>query len=1502
MYHTLCETYPYAIHANYDLSAFKCKMNIVDPSDLTNMRSGLKNGTSEELTTMVPDTTTSEAPVVSSVWLEQGEYFFDDEFAVPFDTNLRDNLEATKSEANNNPNMTRSLGAEVTGHSPLQTDHSRSDSCIFTPGESSESGLASGQTDRTQSPEEGADSTTQRNTKENKFHNQTLSPVIPKPSVPFGLSNAPVPSCMHSAATAPESEAVNGYLRNFDTGTNGCKEKTDMENQNSFSNGILHQSMTGSQISGQSDSTSWMQMLMERSCNPDLKALLNRTAAAVDYKLAYGGDPSDSSSFLRQILRENSENSLRQKPRGLSRSLSQGSLLAAASLVGLRHALEQATQFLPKTKQSNEPAHVRSVGVTAEMNGAGDHSAHTSDSAEVTTSNTTTWAQRHGSRESLKRKALKTNHSNDDKDLTVFPIPSNATTDDVNPWRAMKKASGTLITWNQLKRTIKTGKGLTRAATCRESRLDRYCATAESADPKQHLGSPDASVTTSAPETDTRLSTRSRSQPVPNNHFTHRFSGTLLEIFMRAKAEEMTCLGPSTDTSNMDVGGDVLELRSKGTRLLARAPTECSPVPIITRRSLGSGFDSGRQIAEADKHPLLRGDRILPHKFQPPEFASPGNGADVSFTSVHSFGAQFPPTESSEQVTNSINSGVPVLRRQKQQPIWSAGLPTRRVSAAVRPWNCVGGSHPRVPSVPGRPQSSAGKQYQFTPSGVQFSPCIPASPLACLTASAGPDSPCLAALRADCVADGYSPGWIGNPRASVAYPGLGLLSIPRPSRLTSAAFLSHTLPDLSFLGQAGDEEERKGTPTMPKRFNDCHCRNRSEAKFYCTKCGCRSVSVGRNIARHFPRFGGKFGRQDSSPDNGDALRSGKLTNIPPDLVAGHALSPECSGGIGDQAARHTRAGYQYKNASVDRSSSEPDLKQAAANAGSESDRTGDLSSARPNILMTSSNREWDSRKSSDPGYFDSKCRPKKSVSFSGKIRLLRLQGGDSSSDFEAPSPASPEPKVIPRNWGLYGQETPLAEFNPRNSPGRDTNHADVGQQSDVDVRYHAMVNDVIKAVQETVAYYSTAASPIGGKKTNIVEPLPYTTIAALGSTGRQPLLAVVGPLTVLLCDGLLPPTKPIFITKPRTRLWQMVEESCRPGACPSGVAFHVLSDAVAQVKALTNVTLEKVKFKAFICACLNAKALPMWLNAVVANETLLRRFYCEDAFVRQCRSSQRGLHADLMTHLEQLLAFPFNLDLAVEARKPLIDPHTIAKASSSSSGSMVSGNDSSHHQMEYHASKTPSRSNIPHTGLISHRQPGSATGPLPATRSRLSPPLANANPTAIHHYPQHHLPGQRTNPPRPGTPARPTRSAGQFMHAGDDSAASTSASSDATQNETKLCFKRAAASSGAQSIPLNNTTNSQVRGRFKSALSTFRRPHVSPSKNDHTSSGTRVNSASHGRIPGSSGIPTSDSNSKVSNNRRGVENAASRLKPPPVAEKPKIISKLKQPATMNNRR
>ncbi|CAH8449373.1 unnamed protein product [Dicrocoelium dendriticum] len=1211
------------------------------------------------------------------------------------------------------------------------------------------------------------------------------------------------------------------------------EEKSSLGRQPSY--GTSLQSASGSQISGQSCSASWMQMVMERSCNPDLKALLSRAAAAIDYKLVYGDSlPMDSStsSFLRQLISEKTEALNKVNSYAISRSLSQGNLFAAASLAGLRLALDQAAKFLPKPDDTNSPGRTDVTQANTQML----TDANISGSGDSNHPNTTTWAQRHGSRESLKRLSSKLKETS----TTAVTRQTNADVppsdqNDSNPWRVMKRASGTLITWNQLKRTIKKEQPLSRIATVRNSRRDQRDADNDlTANITSDTYLPDA-------EQLCKPSSRSRSQPVSTNHYMHRFSGTLLELFMRAKAEEM-----SLANHHQNYGSSENAPLSNHLKQNTTAPRSSLPYNHQLHNI------SNNLLIEASKHPLLRGERILPKQLNPSDFSRLSSSmiATQNTRIVYNFGAQFPPSDASCQMADSTSFTGPAPVRCVS-PVTSVTPITRR---ALKPGNYgpLRHSHPRPQSYG---SNRAGKQVQTSPS------CSKSSGLAtCLTASAGPDSPYMAALRATCVADGYSAGWFGNPRASIAYPGLGVLSIPRPSRLTSGSFLSHTLPDLSFLGQAGAEEERKGTPTMPKRFVACRCRTQSHAaENRCSRCGCRPQSVARTgLFKANNRLSGKRKSMElktySFPP--DAIDGNNTLCAVPDLVAGHP-SPILRQSTSDSSNPAPDRNIFSKNAvhyqhGVDRSLSEPDL-TSTSRLTSRSFR--DISYEKPSVLITSSSHacyDWDSTKGS--GTYSPPNRPKKSVSFSGHIRQLRLHADRAGAN----SPASPEPKVIPRNWGLYGQETPLAEFNPRSSPGRDVQQpGQLARQSDVDVRYHAMVSDVIKAVQETVAYYSTAPSAANSDVQPVpdgrscVEPLPFSTVANLGSTGRQPLLAVIGPLTVLLCDGLLPPTKPIFISKPRTRLWQMVEESCRPGPL-TGVAYRVLTDAVTQVKAITSVTLEKAKFKAFLCACLNAKALPMWLNAVIANETLLNRFYCTDAFVRQCRTNLRGLYADLLTHLEQLLAYPFNLDLTVEARKPLFDHNSTAQKYCTPGHSPPSSNG----QVVNSVAKNAQRSPAPPAVVVTRKThpTGNAVGQLP-TWSRFSPPPSgcsnggNSNLANIHHYPQHHLPGQRVVSGKTVT---------RNMRAGvtqNEDLQGSSASSD-----LRLPDSSRAKRPTSTAVPVTSPVSSQVRGRLKTALSTFRRTNTAtPSQSSKTPDGMDATN----RYALGSGIPMVDSGSRI---------------------------------------
>ncbi|TNN11094.1 RUN and SH3 domain-containing protein isoform 2 [Schistosoma japonicum] len=1361
----------------------------------------------------------------SSVWLEQGEYFFDDEFAETMDPHMQGDGDDNARY----PLMVQSM--DCNRKSPLDlVGHSRSDSCIFSPVNSRESDLSNSKITENHL----ANISNCENT--SSFRNAEMLNNIKSNNIRKNLTESKI-ICLETDRACQASNEINMADLN-----NDVNQKFPNESQ-----GSVHYSASGS--------TSWMHMLMERSCNPELRALINRTAAAVDYKLAYG-----DSIALQGRLEDRSCRSSKYNASGFgpsSRSLSQGSLLAVASLAGLRHALNQTTQLLPKPIDRN--TELCSVGVSADL--ISETVTTNLMNQDSTTSNTTTWAKKHGSRESLKRRSLRST------DMTVFPYPNLNSENEVEndhktAWQTIKDANGALITWNQLKCVIKRAESLGKSSCVRESRRDQHN--------QSEVFVPKPNMTGS-------VKNRSHSQPLDGACHMHRFSGTLFEIFMQARAQGANSGGSDIDLNASFQKGNCVSAYSNPAHTIHQGDSDNMDVdrhnrPLgvaISPRVLGArksyhfvGMDP-RSIMENDKYLLLRKDKVLPNRGNI-QFSPLYTSADAVARSMRNFGAQFPPLEDSKDIPfkDPFSNQKKAENIQNNSPIWSTKLPLRNGSSAAHANNfTVRHSHPQ-PLYLNRPLSALQCHENPKRNGgnniQQSSPINPPNIAACLTASAGPDSPYMAALRAGCAARGYAVGWIGNPRASIAYPGLGLLSVPRPSRLAGSAFLSHTLPDLSFLSQAGAEEDRKGTPTMTKRRASCLSTTQSKKRCTCTKCGCRSTSAGRVSSKsacsdkssklHAPKVQPVHNKAICRNLKDNEHRNTNATNIVPTLSRPNPNDA------------NTRLEMQTKTQdrshcpeAIERSSSEPDLINGSTvpNQFGQPMMYGSVDSGSSWIASTTrkpheyhpngSNSRIPYGAETENGLvgdsFTFNSRPKKSVSFSGNIRLLQLTSKDSHNHYsDTSAQPSPEPKVIPRNWGLYGQEQPLAEFNPRCSPSLDDDKTGkLTRRSDIDVRYHAMVNDVIKAVQETVAYYCN--------------PNMNTKIEAIGSSGRQPLLAVVPPLTILLCDGLLPPSKPIFTSRPRTRLWQLVEESCRPGSLPTGVAYHVLNDAISQVKSLTNVTLEKTKFKGFICACLNAKALPMWLNALVANDTLLRRFYCEDAFIRQCRSGQRELHADLMTHLEQLLAFPFNLDISIEVRKPLTDPQLVSNNNNSTKASIpssahLSTNLKQHlypanHRMEpitvTNNNKT-ARSNIPPATVVTRRHM-LLNGNNPNSGSRIPsvspiqttlPSKSLSSTTTLtpnnHCYPQHHLPTTTQRPISSRLPSASNSSKSNLrssIGADNDSEASTG-SCLSTETGDLVHSK---AYNNNNTISPENTVSSQVqvRGRFKNALSNLRR-------------------------------------------------------------------------------
>uniref|UniRef100_A0A0V0J5M7 RUN domain-containing protein n=1 Tax=Schistocephalus solidus TaxID=70667 RepID=A0A0V0J5M7_SCHSO len=1176
--------------------------------------------------------------VHTSIVLEPSEYFFDDEFSVPFDANLRDEVGSThRGLTEESDEGISSSGATHRGVSLAAVGHSRSDSCLFSPidsGDSGQSGLGPNTNDpRIESP---ADKLYTKTSSTAYFQNKVCRP-----------DSTSAPS---SSRTHVKSADLFAILSNTVEADEQPENPLDgREFAFSPPNPIFISDPT-------SVTNSWMQAVMEGSCNHELKELLKRTAEALNYKLAW----DDIQSAL---VDGNDQNNLpsTSSPRTscLQRSTSHGNMWTTASLMGMRQTLAHISANISKgekTENSNTAKQIRSVGVATTdsmYTMTQDNSAP--DTTTVTTVGTTTWARVRSSRESLNsRKQVSVVEDFDTTECSTIGEP-NVTVplhQSTLAWRAIKMAAGNeMTTWGQLKRTASLA---TKQTTSKAPDNERNAHASLLSDWKEQP----------LEKAELRNILRSRSHRSPIcNKVMHRYSGTLLEIFMRARAQD-------TITSSLVSSTRPCLLKQLGPMI---ASNSSNSKRTFSTRSLqvSTSINQSQTDDGGDGAPIYSTSSKTRPPINRPVTSNPRMWFDGLLTTdgISTFSTTSQETESVATQKRSLaftSGNIPPPKPSAQPPV----LPCRRSSMLAQ-------FPPRRPtgSLVIRDLRRVGQRV-LGPGGGDV-----VSPFALLTMSADPDSECMSRLR-----ENDSPVYIKNPRSAIAYPGLGLLAVPKPSRIESATFLSQTLPDLSVLSQAAAEEARSGTPTMCRRefaevgeeqIGRSNKRVRGRAA---------SAAAPRRVRTAAPRRADRCTRNQSahpkSPDNMP------LQLIEQDTQSGIPHLGKCN---------HSLAVPHRKFPTADRSTSVPDI-----STNSDADQPSDL-------LMTVSLTGQETTTNAGTGASlphtsvleRENLHSKKSVSFSGNMhafgplrRVPYTVTVSPTRTVTSPRCHSPDARAIPRHWGLYGQDPPpLAEFKPFDVAEQNDVSSST-RPSDVDIRYHAMVMDVIKAVQETVAYFcqpvatscvsdATLASSTGGNRGS----------SSLSTLSRGGLLGVIFPLMTLLSDGLLPPARPLFTKPLRTRIWLLVEESCKQSAYLTGVAYYILNNALSQVKALPGAPSEKARFKAFVCVCLNNRALPMWLNCMVSNDPLLKRFYCEGAFIRQCRSTLRGLYADLLTHIEQLLAFPFNFDISVEARRPLVgaDHHSSPAHNSLPRTNGVAAVAKSSRVTE----KKPERSNIP---------------------------------------------------------------------------------------------------------------------------------------------------------------------------------------------------------------
>lgn len=498
------------------------------------------NGISIGGNVSVPDGCINNA----SILLEPSEYFFDDDFAVPFDANLRDESLLRQQGLNEDSDE------GISSSGLLAPPHSRSDSCLFTQPNSCDCERDDG--------------------------GKVVRRFVPS-TVPDGDKSSPrypnTGCCPDSTSVPDTTQQLPRIHRtvsaDFSTALHNINEIDKLFDNCAITFSELHQPP----INATSITGSWMQAVLESSCCPRLKELLRRTAEAIDYRLAWGE--------IQVGIEDGTFHPHAVKSRAIGRiqrSTSHGNIFTAASLAGMKRALFNAKIAEPKT--------YRSIGVsTSECSGE-------SLPDTTTATATTTWARVRSSKESLNnRKTVQCS------DPTVIPSPpKNMHSGSVNTWRAVKEVAGReLTTWGQLRRTASLGTRKTHKAAY--SRKDNLC----------------SNMHTSLMLSDLNNTFRPVSQKAM-----HRYSGTLLEIFMRARAKDLVSSSSPSSTGTNTTTEEVPHVIKRPGLMDCYVSTNTSLKANGLSSSLGTGNEHRDVLADRSSGAFLKMGVPSPKISQPP--------------------------------------------------------------------------------------------------------------------------------------------------------------------------------------------------------------------------------------------------------------------------------------------------------------------------------------------------------------------------------------------------------------------------------------------------------------------------------------------------------------------------------------------------------------------------------------------------------------------------------------------------------------------------------------------------------------------------------------------------------------------------------------------------------------------------------------------------------------------------------------------------------------------
>uniref|UniRef100_A0A1I8G075 RUN domain-containing protein n=1 Tax=Macrostomum lignano TaxID=282301 RepID=A0A1I8G075_9PLAT len=307
-------------------------------------------------------------------------------------------------------------------------------------------------------------------------------------------------------------------------------------------------------------------------------------------------------------------------------------------------------------------------------------------------------------------------------------------------------------------------------------------------------------------------------------------------------------------------------------------------------------------------------------------------------------------------------------------------------------------------------------------------------------------------------------------------------------------------------------------------------------------------------------------------------------------------------------------------------------------------------------------------------------------------------------------------QVIPQQVGLYGDnDSPPLVFcgSPVGSPRRTAESTAAAsqqqRQSRLD-RLSQLVSDAIRGVNDLIL--AATASPLAA--------------GTADASNQQRLSSVLSqslcpPLHGLLTDELLSsggsggsgPGSRLSFGRSRSQLWQLIEETCKPSGQP---ASRRLNEVLRQVRSVGGLSTERLKFNAFVAACLNSKQLSAWFHHAASSESILKRYYKPGAFLRSAQTVHCELFADLSTSLELLNSHSFGIELAVSASS------SVTAAGQNNSRSKPAGQQPLKARHDIKTQQPPP----PPPPPPQHQRPA-APAPPPRVQSRLPRPTSSAD-------------------------------------------------------------------------------------------------------------------------------------------------------------------------------